>query len=154
MKRWIVAGCTLFLLLVLSVYIFIPSQLTVVNIVPLKCNVNAVDRVIGDTAHWSKWWPGDVAGFVQRKRLMRAEEIGFPDKGMELDGLLSVFPLINPDSAFLQWESSFGASVNPVERIGQYGQAKRLKQNMEEVLHALRVYCEKRENIYGIAIEE
>jgi hypothetical protein len=176
MNRWFIAGGVLLILLVASVYFFIPSHLVVNNIVPLKCNAHGGDRALGDTVSWVKWWPGaDSAGsdrgggssgsdrggltyggvgYRVSERLLRGVGIAIDDRGHEIPSLLTIFPLINKDSSYLQWQFALDASLNPLKRIGQYREATRLKENMAIILDSLQVYLENKANVYGLAITE
>jgi hypothetical protein len=112
MKRIILAAFSLLIIFVVSVYFFIPSQILVKSIVPVRCNGFGADRVLGDTGHWKRWWPvnGELADhegtqaehegtqaehegantwyfrgcrYRMNRRLLRSVEIAVAGKGME-----------------------------------------------------------------------
>lgn len=169
MKRIILAACILLVLFVVSVYLFIPSQIPVKSIVPVRCNSFGADRVLGDTGHWKRWWPetgrqADHEGinawyfrgyrFRVKRRLLRSVEMVVGGNGKEVLGLLSVFPSIRDDSCYLLWGCSLEGGLNPIKRINQYQRAKELQSDMEVILGDLRSYLEKEDHVYGISINE
>jgi hypothetical protein len=169
MKRIILAACILLVIFFVSVYFFIPSQILVKSIVPVRCNGFGADRVLGDTGHWKRWWPetsqqADHEGtnalyfrgcrYRLNRRLLRSAEIAVTGKGKEVLGLLSVFPMITDDSCYLLWEFSLEGGLNPIQRIKQYQHAKELKSDMEVILGDLRSYLEEEDHVYGISVIE
>jgi effector-binding domain-containing protein len=180
MKRTILAAFTLLIIFVVSVYFFIPSQILVKSIVPVRCNGFGADRVLGDTGHWKRWWPvnGELADhegtqadhegantwyfrgcrYRMNRRLLRSVEIAVAGKGeeggKEVLGLLSVFPMVRDDSCYLLSEFSLEGGLNPIQRIKQYQWAKELHSDMEVILGGLRSYLEEEDHVYGISISE
>jgi hypothetical protein len=157
MKKWLLAGCIGFLILLTAIYVFIPSTLVVIAVVPIKCNVNGADRFLRDSSNPMSWLPDAKAGGIRYevgKRFLRMVEIRINDGRESVTGGLSVFPKADIDSAVLQWKLSLHASHNPIKRIGQYQEAGRLQAEMEVVLTRLRSTLEDQTRVYGIAIRQ
>jgi hypothetical protein len=164
MKSLLLAVCILFILGIAAVYVFIPSHLAVVSIVPMKCNVNSAGRVLNDTAAWSRWWPSGQARYRVARRLRRGAEVVIDDgdgraadegSGDDHDSsLLSVFPLVRDDSSYLQWQLNLDGGAGPIGRIGRYREARKLKDEMGIILDSLRSYLEVESHIYGMDISE
>lgn len=166
MRRWFFGGCVLVILAIASVYFFIPSKLVVSKIVLVKCNADGADRMLGDFDGWARWWPhngGDRGyadhsyagvGYTINHRLLHSVALTIDDRSGQIPSLLTIFPLVNIDSCFLQWEFTLQASLNPFKRIGQYQDARRLQEDMGGLLSSFRDYLEKQENVYGLSITE
>lgn len=169
MKRIILAACILLVIFFVSVYFFIPSQILVKSIVPVRCNGFGADRVLGDTGHWVRWWPeaGQQADheetnawyfrgnrYRMNRRLLRSAEIAIAGQGNEVLSMLTVFPIIRIDSAYLLWTCSLKGGLNPIIRIKRYRRAKELQRDMEVILGDLRSYLEEQDHVYGISIVE
>ena len=164
MKSLLLAVCILLILGIAAVYVFIPSHLAVVSVVPMKCNVNSAGRVLGDTAAWSRWWPSGQPHYRVVRRLRRGAEVVIDDgDGRAADrragddpvsGVLSVFPLVRDDSSYLQWQLNLDAGAGPIGRIGRYREARKLKDEMGIILDSLRAYLEVESHIYGMDISE
>src|SRR5688572_3743418 len=58
MKKWIVGVSLLLLLSLISVYFFIPSEVTVTNSITANANQTGVYRFLTNDSNWMKWWPG------------------------------------------------------------------------------------------------
>jgi hypothetical protein len=54
----------------------------------------------------------------------------------------------------MQWSCSVVTSLNPIKRIQQYQYAVTIKNNMAAVLGFFKSFAEKKENIYGISLQE
>ena len=67
--------------------------------------------------------------------------------------MLTIFPLVNKDSSYLQWQFVLDASLNPQEdRTIPTGHAVESKYG--GCLVTACSYLENRENVYGLAITE
>ena len=73
MNRWLLSGFILIVLLLAALYLFIPSEIEVSKVVPVKCNVEAAARVLADTDRWNVWWPGGGPD--------RSQGVGEADRG-------------------------------------------------------------------------
>src|SRR5882757_7154579 len=63
MKKWFLPVVVIVVLLLLAaVYLLIPSNLTVLEIQSVKCNVNGASSYLGQAGNWSKWWPPERVG--------------------------------------------------------------------------------------------
>jgi hypothetical protein len=128
----------------------------VVNkIVLMKCNINGADRALRDTGNWRRWWPsGGRVQYRVSQQLRRGAGITILDGGREISSMLTLFPLIRIDSSYIQWHWAQTASLNPLKRIGQYQEAKRLKGDMGVILDSLKCFVEDRRKLYGVDIVE
>ncbi|MEO8569573.1 MAG: GyrI-like domain-containing protein, partial [Ginsengibacter sp.] len=61
---------------------------------------------------------------------------------------------IKEDSVAIEWNGAIKAGLNPVSRIKSYYEAKKIQNNMADILKALRTYLEKKENVYGMNISQ
>ena len=169
MNRLLTAGIVLVVLAIASTYFLIPSELVVSKIAVLNCNRDGAYRILRDTGGWIKWWPregtggqdrdGDKlsfrgVGYRMSQLLLRGADIVCYDKGNEIPSELTIYPLGGIDSCYLQWQFTQKASWNPFKRIGQYRDAKRLKEGMGVILDSLGGYLGNRVSVYGVAITE
>jgi hypothetical protein len=60
----------------------------------------------------------------------------------------------NRDSSALQWEFHLDAGWNPIGRIRQYREARKLKSDITGILSALQAFLDDKEKVYGIRIRE
>ncbi|HET6255477.1 MAG TPA: GyrI-like domain-containing protein [Puia sp.] len=155
MKKGLLIAGIILILVVAAIYILIPSRLNVVVVLPVKCNVDAADRSLRDTAGRAKWWGDARSGVIQCKVtgvFRRMVDVMIDDGGMSLPSRLSVIPNIRLDSCVLQWESSLSSGLNPVGRFERYQQAKRLAADMDGMLSRLASRLEDQRLVYGMVI--
>jgi hypothetical protein len=169
MKKWLTGFCILIILLIASVYIFIPSDLAVSKVELVQCNVNSANKYLGDGSQWGRWWPGvggrsisagrgyEYGGVEYRMpgmfRHLMEVQILTPDSSIHSRiGIVGFAD--NLDSTALQWEFHLDAGWSPIGRIRQYRKAKELRSDITHILSALRTFLENKEKVYGIRIQE
>ncbi|MGK2861579.1 MAG: hypothetical protein ACSLE0_06565, partial [Chitinophagaceae bacterium] len=57
MKKGFIVALSVFLLLLVSLYFFIPGKIFVTQSVTSSANQNAVYRFLSEDSNWAKWWP-------------------------------------------------------------------------------------------------
>lgn len=162
MRKWLLVPVVLLLALG-SIYWFIPSQLTVVQITPVHCPATAAFRSLADQDIWRKWWPSkDTTGqtlqyggsrYQITKTLLNTFDIQIQHAGLTVNSTMNLLPLPN-DSTAIQWKCTISSGMNPFTRIQRYQQAIAVKNNMGAVTNAFRSFADKKENLYGISIRE
>lgn len=157
MKKALFVASGILLILLAAVYLLIPSRLNVVVVLPVKCNVNAADRSLRDTANFAKWW-GDQDSGVVRCRVTglfrRMVDVMIDDRGLRIPSRLSVVPNIRVDSCSLRWEVDLSSGLNPIGRIERYRRAKSLGSDMQGILAGLGSRLEDQRLVYGMEITE
>ncbi len=170
MKKSTVFLLIIFVLSLASVYVFIPGTLEVAKIEYVKCNVHAAFRIIGDGGQWGKWLPsgsGDVnqttgsrpsyffAGYTYRpgEPFYNALEVRIEGKNTSIKSRIELIKT-SIDSTIMVWKYEMPSSLNPVQRIMDYQQARQVKKGMSKWLSALKVFLENGQNIYGTDFHE
>lgn len=162
MKKLTVFMVSFCFLLLLSVYIFIPSRLEVSKIEVIPCNINGAYRTLADVNSWKTWWPKkDVkSDFVEKSffyngysyrlanKFHNAVQVSF-EKDQSLVNTKINLIKINVDSTVFIWTGQLEAGRNPVKRILNYKEAVTIKENMTGLLSRLHFFLQKKENIYG-----
>jgi len=148
MRKWLLVPVVL-LLAVISIYWFIPSQLTVVQITHVHCPATAAFRSLTHQEAWRKWWPSkDTAGHTLQyggsqlqvsKTLLNTFEIQIQHAGLTINSTMNLLPL-PADSMAIQWKCMIPSGMNPFTRIQRYRQAIAVKNNMAAVSNALRAF--------------
>lgn len=157
MKKWLFAAAGAVVLLLCFVYLFIPSPLSVVVVMPAKCNVDATDRLFRDAAYRSRWWPDDRNGefrFAITGLYRRMIEVKIDDGHLSIPSRLSVFPKVRIDSSVLQWEMKLSSPLNPVRRIERYREVSRIAAEMNSILARIKANLEDQQKVYGVSIVE
>ena len=158
-KKWLAAGVLIILLLLISsVYIFIPGIITVSTYTMVECTPGGAFRTMSQETFWENL-PGEtdskdhyrlIGKFFQRVDIIREKGKG----RQQIEGSIKIVPTPVFDSIALQWNCSFPSGLNPVKRILQYEAAKSIKENMTGLLASLRSFLEKKQNIYGFDVKD
>ena|GEM_PF-167695 len=171
MKKLLVALFALFFILFTSAYFLIPNPIQISKITLINCSKNGIYRYLADQNRWQLWWPkinaqnkesvGDQTGlFIYNtscyritKKLLDGIEISIQQNDLQYKSLLRVFSE-GTDSVITTWDCTMDAGSNPIKRILAYRQAVKIKKNMDAIVESLRIFAEKKENIYTIEISK
>ena len=162
MKKWFAILLSVVILLIVSVYIFIPGTLIISSVSMINCNTNAAERILSDTAAWKKWWPSEKKGseffyknysFSISQILPNIIGITIKKNHSSIPSTLLKLP-VGKDSTAMQWQCNLFAGNNPAKRFLKYQEAVELKRSMSDILKHLQEFLQVPENIYGITIKE
>lgn len=166
MKKIFIALFCFIVVAITCIYIFIPSTLTVSNVVLIHFTSTGANRFLMDKAGWQKWLPGssqninndtdstltyDGTEFILSGRFYNAAEIGIVKNSNRYNSRLTLIPILN-DSVAIQWETTITGGANPVSRLIAYIRGKRLKNSMSQVLEAAKKFLEDTKSVYGFPI--
>jgi hypothetical protein len=155
-KALFITGVIL-LFLIAAIYLLIPSKLEVIVVLPVKCNVDAADRSLRDTANRTKWWGDQESGAVRSSvtgLFRRMVDVRIDDRGTSITSRLYVVPNVRIDSCRLRWEFSLPSGRSPIRRIERYLQAKNLAVDLQALLSRVGSRLEDQRLVYGIVISE
>ena len=173
MKKIVFIVLLVLILVFLSlIYILIPEKISIVTYRSANCTLGGAERMILDINKWAAWWPEAMPGqvnstnnslrvfiFGNREYKPGIISINTIEVNIVYDNMLTKTEMmiltLSKDSVLLEWRSKETiASKNPVERIKQYLRTGKLKNNLDSLLTILRSFLEKKENIYGMNINE
>ena len=115
-----------------------------------------------DESKWVKWFPSesDKNGHMYNnysysigKRMLNAGEVSISNKQIALISLIHIIS-INRDSVAIEWKSEIPGGTNPVSKLRNYLKAKRLQNNMADILNSLKSFLEENEKVYGVYVHE
>lgn len=163
MKHWLTGISILLLLTIACIYILIPSRIIFSKVIIIHTKINIANRFLMDSNKWSKWFPQDLLqdssgkntygynGYFYsiEKKMMNSEELFISNKNLRLKSLITMISL-NNNSVAIEWKSELPAGPGPLGRISSYLKAKKLQDNAADILNHLKIFLQKKENIYGI----
>lgn len=165
MKKWLLIVVVVFVLLMMSVYVFIPSKLTIAEALKISCTVNGTNRFLMNDSNWVKWWPGEpytrsqVLSLHYNKLTYQPDErfynkrtVLIQDDNTGIQSFINVLPL-SVDSMQVVWQTEMKTAMNPLIRLQQYLFARKLKKDLEKLMLRLKTFLEKTENVYGYNIQ-
>jgi hypothetical protein len=170
MKKKIITLLAAILFLSLAcIYVFIPNPLQISKITIINCTKNGIYRYLADENKWQLWWPANNAQSTESidnkdtsftynseryrlaQKLLNGVEISIQRNNSQYKSLFTLLPK-GTDSVIVKWDCSIKANWNPISRFLQYEQAVNIKKDMDAIVENLRLFSEKNENIYTIAI--
>jgi len=169
MKKLLITLSILIFLSLLSIYIFIPGNITISKVVVINCNENGASRMLLQPLNWKKWWvhntsasvpgyaaKGDSVIYKETKYritnlLHNSVNVSIENRNSKTNSTIDILPMAS-DTIAIQWKANIFAGSNPIRRIQKYQQAVSIKNNMTAILFNLRSFLEKKENIYEINI--
>jgi|GEM_PF-3060848 len=170
-KYWLFAIIAILFLLIISLYVFLPSTSHISRVQPIRSPGTALNRFFTEKDSLTKFW-NSVSGvhcldkgkgdstysykdllFTCSIRVHPYENIGMRLNNHQIQSTLVIVPVGN-DSSTVFWNTGFPNSLIPWTRLKEYNQAVHLSELMDSLLVQLRNFLEIDRNIYGIHIEK
>jgi len=159
----------LIIIAILFIYISIPGKIIFSKVTYLKSSKNSAHRFLSEENNWKKWWPADLknnaSAISQSKYYFKnysytitgrsdiSVNIQISKGSDSVNSLLQIIPLLS-DSIALKWNGFFHASNNPIKKIENYIAAKRMKNNMAEIIQSAKSFLINDKNVYGLNIKK
>lgn len=166
MKRVIVAIVIVFILLVAGTYIFIPQKLKISSAITYQANGEGVFRFLITDSNWGKWWPGKISTDTGSKKIFsysgynygihkiryHSFELALSKEENSYNGLLKVVSF-EKDSVGIEIVTEFSSGSDPLSRVRNYFNAKKIKRGFDDLLTALEDHTKNVEDLYGFDIK-
>ncbi len=166
MKKLILIGLAFFSIALISSYFLIPAKIKFSTVIIIKTKANIANRFLMSECKWKEWFPSIAVGsltdssdkniyhyknhfYSLEKKMMNTAEISISNDQLSLKSLISIIS-INQDSIALEWKSETPEKSNPLIKLKNYIQAKKLHNDMGYILKKLKSFLAKTENIYGV----
>ncbi len=166
MKKWFTGVLIVALLLLASLYVFIPNVVALKSDINIKVTQQGLYRMLLDSNNVKKWWPGNRnKGMAENKFSLNGYDykiyannisllpVTITNTETELKTSL-YFISLQTDSVKLVWMGAMVTSYNPVKRFFAWQKAKRINSDMNSILQQMELFYSKDENIYGIKVEK
>ena len=163
MKKWLIGILLIVVIAIASVYIWIPARIMVHSSTGIGFKRAGFERIMMDEKNWIRWWPKENPGqqellykgrtYVIQEKKLTSFEIVITDPKKQIGSSLNIF-YANKDSAILEWSGVVETSLNPIKRIQQFRESKKLKQDLQDLLTRTRDFFSDTRNIYGTLIRE
>ena len=147
------------ILLLILIYVLIPSKLEVSETYFLKSNMQQAFADLSDTSTWQEWWP-KKEGLIQKNksgdqffyREFRFDLAGKANDGIkvkiksDLSDQSSIMQLrmVSMDSVNVTWDCNILTSVDPVKRFLKYRESLSLKKSMKDLLGDFAGFIDKK----------
>lgn len=164
MKKWLLWILILLVVMIVSVFLFIPSTLRISAFTSVGANQVAAVRLLLEERNWKKWWPASQSG-NGNSLFFKGTEFSILEKRFQGFKLAAknddyqyvseiVFLPLKRDSFEIEWKSSRYTGLNPFARLSAYRDGRKMEQRFSELLAAFKSYMENSANVYGAKIAE
>lgn len=162
MKKALIVLLTVLTIILIAIYVFIPSSININKSVSVDNNIKAVYRCFSDYGNWHKWWP-------QNSGTKQVFSLDGNTYSIKYNSAVSIFidiqagSLLIPSSinflpdannnARLNWNAEIQTSSNPFKRVQLYFAAKKAAGQMSDILKRMSEFGSSVANLYGIDIK-
>jgi hypothetical protein len=162
MRKWMIGFLAVLLLLLGSVYIFIPDIVNLKSGIVINATRPGLHRMLLDKKNVAKWWPGKISNdsFYLNAYSYQINNSNITVLPITINRQNNIVPtslfLIEAatDLTKLEWIGAMATSYNPVKRFLAYLKAKKLNNDITAVLQKMGAFYSKSENIYGFDIKK
>ncbi len=165
-KLWIKVLLSSFIVLI-TIHFLIPAKIDFREVIIIKVNQTVAGRFISDASKWHNWWPGinkqarnqdakyhhNNFSYTVNQKLTYGDSVIIKRKSILIKSLLNIIP-INNDSVAIQWRGESESEINPFKRLNNYSGSSKNESSIEELLQSMKVFLEKKENVYGHSIDQ
>ncbi len=153
--------------IVVSVYIFIPSEIKISKVLTIAANDRNVSTYLSSNSKILKWWPEKTSISIQNQDTtlfykttpIKAERITYStllvNFNSQKEPLKSNINFIatGKSSTRITWKLSIKAGNNPFKRYQAYQEAILIKKQMDEIMPVFKKFMEDDPLVYDINLE-
>ena len=149
MKKWILAGLSVILVLLAIVYLLLPSPDSVSGRIGIRSSADGIYRTMSQQEKWDS-----LAGakFTIEKRLVNTIILATKRSNPDTVHLLLI-PLDN-DSVDISWRVALSPGSGVFSKWSHNRYAAETRNNINNALEKFRVFLEDEKNLYGISITD
>jgi hypothetical protein len=147
-----------------SIYVFIPSTITISNVRYVTAYHETVLKFLTNTNKLENW--------LQTVAIKKGNTFNYKGYNYTIDRALTNIVELNIssdkvnlksniislhiylDSSAMQWSTELNAGNNPVSRMMTYAEAKKLKESMSGLMNEMKKFLDNPVNMYGINVKE
>ena len=164
MKKLLLLLFIFFALLITGSYLFFPAKIHFKKTMYAQTSPNSAVKFLLNEKNWHSWWPASIKNpndsvfpfkdfeYAVNWKMISGDSILIKSKDGFVRSLINVVP-ISKDSVGFQWDGELQSQVNIFNRIRNYYTQKKLQNNADAILNALKIHLENDEKVYGIRIE-
>ncbi len=166
MKRIIIVFSVAILLLLASIYLFIPNRISISEKVSIPANRDGLLRQLGDGSNWHKWWPGEKTTDSGKEMLLLqgiqykladkrvlSLPIYLSDKSLKTLSELTFIEETTENCA-INFTGNISTSYNPIKRVQLFLSANKIKKGAVELLQSIKTHYSTTLNMYGYDIQK
>jgi hypothetical protein len=167
MKKILLLVSVILIVAVISPLIFIPNNIKITKVGLLQANKRTAYRCLTQEDLMQKYLKSsepkvstkngfyfeyNEVGFQFKPRMFDLIEVAISNEANKLNSFISINAL-SPDSTLVEWRTEMKASSNPIKRIQQFFQAKRIHKSMSNAFNSLAQFIVNKDSVYDLSIE-
>jgi hypothetical protein len=163
MKKLLLILLGLVIILLVWIYLFIPSSIKLHGSIQIEAPSNGLFRKLKRIETWKEWWPGTSTGtetfslrginFKPGQTRILSIPLVVDDPDLSSTAELMFIPT-KIDSTIIQVDASVPVPANPLKRVKTYFASRKLKQCLPEILQALHKTYLNGAHLYDYAIRK
>jgi hypothetical protein len=171
MRKILIWLTILLVVLLISAYTLLPGKISFSEVVRVKAPGAAVSRFLTDEAKWNQYWhnknkndkkvngnpdsPHIYKNFEYHVNLKTiwGDSILIKNNHLNINSSLHIVPF-GTDSVALQWSGESASTSDPYTRLRNYLHRNEICNNVKVLLTDMKAFLEKKENFYGIHIDQ
>lgn len=168
MRKWWIGLIVLVLLFITAGYLLLPSQQVITNYTFIGAAQNSVYRCLSDESCLQNWWqdssgtnPSGTNGKPLQKgdftfqfspRFGNVVVADIQYQNTTIQSSLAVLAL-QVDSSAVEWKTTFPQTGNVFKKFQQYFLAKKLRNDIADLMQQFGDFMQEDKNIYGLDVQ-
>ena len=144
----------------------VPAKPVVSHLAVVNASAKSIYRSVTNGAMIQKWW-GDSSlaplpvsnnefaanGFNYhfKPQMYNGAEVTISKGNTTWPSVMSIASIVQ-DSSLVEWKAEWPSTLNPLQRLQHYWQARQVKQQMGAVMQRFTAFMNRKENVYGLNI--
>jgi hypothetical protein len=165
MKKILIGIFICALLFTVSVYFFIPENITVASEITTTSSIGSVQRITGSSDYRIKWFPKEGKMVSPTKYVLDGCTYQFGTDNSDNNNIAVQYENINTsslltpltggnDSLIVNWRLNQQCGYNPFNRISYYFSLRHIKKTNEKILLAMQAFLSNKKNVYGFDVNQ
>jgi hypothetical protein len=162
MKKLFYGITGLLLISIFSTYLFIPDKILVSEVEQVESSERIISRYVTNSTERAKWWTKTkpetalmTSGFQYdfHRAGYNSSEVLISGKHFKNNSSITWTPYAD-NIVEIRWKTSLTTSLNPVRRLLQYIEARRIKSDMALIIERLLTFIINSKNVYSLDIDQ
>lgn len=164
MRKLLIAIVALLLIITGAVFLFIPTNITVISETATLSSIGSVQSVMGISSYRTKWLPKggkilspttyilDGCTYIFGADNSMNDNITIQYKNINVNSLFTLITA-GSDSVIVNWRFSQQSGNNPLNKAFYYFNLKHIKETNEKILVGMQDFLINKKNVYGFDVK-
>lgn len=150
MKTWLILFVCIVIVVLIGLFVFLPSPSVVSGTIGFHTNINGAYRTLSQQDNWNRLSAGN---YKVTKRLLNTVEAEVRIGNASYPLSILLIPK-STDTVLLHWKSELPVTQNPLTKVTRFRTAAVLRDSIGAMLKRFQSYVADVKNVYGANISE